>query len=315
MRAQWDLSFLEVIPPMTIRLAVPLLLLCPTFALAQVQPALNGSFTAVNSAAGDQLDPHVDCDRAPYTSENMQTVRSEIRYFDFATSTDHLIPGGNGTDSLSDVSGTRIAFTEVVNFTSQVAIYDTAAGLPERTHIPGAKQGRPALGGNLVAYEDRSFLPAPNQSEIAVYDLSLGLDAGTRLTNDVLLDQNPALSPSGNVVVWEKCATTGTKCDVFSAVRTGPTAFTTHQLTTTGADSTAENRGPDTNGTLVVYISNKDGDNDIYYQPVAGGTEFQINLPGDQRDVSISGDMVAFESNGGGSQYDIYIWDLRSSIL
>ena len=48
---------------------------------------LNGTFQVVNNGPGDQTNPHVSGDIAAYTSDD--GVNSQIRYFDFVTSTDH----------------------------------------------------------------------------------------------------------------------------------------------------------------------------------------------------------------------------------
>jgi len=209
-------------------------------------------------------------------------------------------------DSLSDVYGGRIAFTEATISGPQIVIFDAAT--QTRTVIPGFGHSHPALGGNLMAFEDRSFSTNPNESEIGIYNLSTG--TVTRLTNDALFDKNPAVSPTGNAVVWEKCQTNGLSCDIYSAVQTGPGTFQTQLLTGAGED-----RGPNTNGALVGYISDKSGANDIYYQPVGGGAETRLSIPGDQRDVSISGNLIVFESNAGALQYDVYVYDIVGNRL
>ena len=293
---------------MTTRLAALLASCICTVAFAQASPSpsLTGSFSAVNNSQGDQTNPHVDCGVTSYTNDDF-AGHSTIHYWDFTTSTDHVIPG-NGLDRLSDLAGNKVAFTELnADGDDVVALYDIAAGT--RIDLPGTKSSSPALGGNLVAYEDRGYLVPPNQSEIDLYDLNT--NSVTRLTNDVLFDKNPAVSPSGNAVVWEKCQTDGTGCDIYSATQDGPGLFTAHALTVAGG----EDRTPDTNGTIAVYVSNRSGQNDIYYQPVAGGTETHLSIPGDQRDVAISGNLIAFESNGGGSGYDIYVYDLAANTL
>jgi len=286
------------------RLAALLFFCTSTLALAQA-PTLSGTFSVVNNGSGDQTDPHVDCDLAPYTNDDFFGSLS-IRYYNFANDTDNAIPG-NGTDTLSDVSGNLIAFTEASPTGPQVIVFN--ATTQTRTALPGVQHSHPALGGSKVAYEDRSFFPNPNESEIVVFDQSN--NSSVRLTNDSLFDKNPAMSPSGTVVIWEKCQSTGTGCDIYTAVQAGPGTWTTHQLT----GALGEDRGPDTNGTLAVYVSNKSGENDVYYQPVVGGAETRLAIPGDQRDVTISGHLIAFESNGGSSQYDIYVYDLAGSNL
>jgi len=271
-------------------------------------PMLAGTFQPVDAGLGDQFDPHVDCNLVSYTSDDLHG-REEIRYFDFSTNTDHVIPG-NGADSLSDVSGGRIAFTEANISGPQVVIFDIAT--QTRTVIPGFDLSHSAFGGNLMAFEDRSLVAGANPSDIGLYDLSTG--TVTRLTIDGLFNRNPGVSPAGNAVVWEKCQTDGSACDIYASIQTSPGVFTTSALTGAAGD----NRGPDTNGQIVVYISNRSGENDIYFQPVAGGAETRLAIPGDQRDVSIAGNLIAFESQvvmGTTTEYDIFVYDLNTAKL
>ena len=263
---------------------------------------LPGTTQAINNGPGNQTNPHIYCDLASYTNDDFQGA-STIHYFDFSTSTDRVIPGNQ--DLLSDIAGSRIAFTEVHADGDHVAVYDTVS--QATTFVPGAARSNPSIGGNLVAFEDRSFSTNPNESEISVYDQSTG--TVTRLTNDALFDRNPAVSPTGNAVVWEKCQPNGTGCDIYSAIQTGPGTYQTQLLTGPGED-----RLPDTNGEIVVYISDKSGENDIYFQRVGGSTEFHLAIPGDQRDVSISGDLIAFESQVQVG-YDVFVYDLSTGNL
>jgi hypothetical protein len=277
----------------------------PTVALQTATvPMLTGNFQVVNNGPGNQYNPHVDCNLVSYTNDDFMGT-STIHYFDLSTNTDKVVPG-NGVDLLSDVSGGLIAFTEVDFPGDGVFVFDTAS--QTRTAIPGRGRSNPRLGGNLVAFEDRSTLIYPNQSEIGVYDLNTGSVA--QLTNDALFDKNPAVSPTGNAVVWEKCQTEFSGCVIYSAIQTGPGTFQTQLLAGVG-----ENHMPHTNGQIAVYISNKSGENDIYYQPVGGGAETHLSIPGDQRDVSISGNLIAFESNAGGAGYDIYVYDISTAKL
>ncbi|HEX6648968.1 MAG TPA: hypothetical protein VF075_05500 [Pyrinomonadaceae bacterium] len=268
---------------------------------------LSGTFQVINNAAGDQTSPDLDCNLISYTNNDFQGS-SFIHYQAPPANTDFVVPG-NGLDTLSDVAGNRIAFTEVNAVSTGIAVFDAVTQF--RTDIPGVARSRPAIGADLVAYEDRSFFAAPNQSELGVYDLSTGTDI--RLTNDLLFDKNPTVSPTGNAVVWEKCQTDGFGCNIYSAVQTSPGVFTTRALT-----SAVENRNPDTNGQIAVYISNRTGENDIYSQPLTGGAETRIAIPGDQRDLSISGNLISFESQvqlGSQTEYDIFVYNLSNANL
>ena len=267
---------------------------------------LSGTFQVVNNGLGDQTDPDLDCNLTSYAGQDSQGY-SRIHYLAPPANTDYLI-SGNGLDTQPDVGGNRIAFTEGNPTGSGIAVFDAISQF--RTDIPGAARSHPAIGGDLVAYEDRSFFVGPNQSELGIYDLSTETD--TRLTNDLLFDKNPSVSPTGNAVVWEKCQTDGLGCNIYAAVQTSPGVFTTSALT----NAAGENRYPDTNGQIAVYISNRSGENDIYYKPLTGGAETQIAIPGDQRDLSISGNLIAFESQPQNqTEYDIFVYDLNTANL
>ena len=259
---------------------------------------LPGTTQAVKVGPGDQTNPHVDGNMASYTEVDDFSGSSQIYYFDFATNVTQAVPG-NGVDLLSDIAGSQIAFTEVDWDGDHILVYDTVSH--STTIVPGWSRSHPSIGGNLIAFEDRSFSSA---SEISVYDLTTG--TVSRLTNDSLLDQVPAVSPTGDAVVWEKCQINGTGCDIYSATRTSAGTFQTQLLTGVGED-----RRPHTNGDLVVYVSDKSGENDIYFQRVGGSTEFHLSIPGDQREPTISGDLIAFESGTPGN-YDIFVYDLST---
>jgi len=266
---------------------------------------LPGTTQAIKVGPGNQTNPHVDCNLVSYTEVDDLFATSQINYFDFATNTNQVVPG-NGIDLLSEISGNHIAFTEVHSDGDHVAIFDTVA--QTTTFVPSARRSNPSIGGNLVAFEDQSF-SADLLSEISISDQSTG--TVTRLTNDALDDKNPEVSPTGNAVVWEKCQGNGTGCDVYLATSTGPGTFATRVLTGAGED-----RRPYTDGQIVVYTSDKSGENDIYFQRVDGSTEMHLAIPGDQRDVTVAGNLIAFESQASNSpEYDIFVYDLRSGNL
>ena len=279
----------------------------PSASVQTTVPMLTGELQVVNDGPGDQTDPHVNCDRVAYTNDDNQGSQL-IHYFDFATNTDHAVPG-NGPSLLSDVSGGLITFTEGTISGSIVVLFDPAT--QTRTVVPGFHNNHSRLGGNIVAYQNLSFspLPDPTLGEISVYDRTSGVVS--RLTNDSLYDRRPAVSPTGNAIVWEKCQTTGLGCDIYVARQTSPGVFVTEPFAT--GDS--EEREATTDGDIVVYISNQSGDYDIYVQPLTGGPANRIAIPGDQRDVNLAGNLLSFESNAGTTQFDVYVYDLSNANL
>jgi hypothetical protein len=92
----------------------------------------------INNGPGDQTDPHVSGDLASYTDGN---VNSSVRYFRFSTALDQAIPTPTGvSDSLSDVSGSRIVFTRAVGGCDRLLLFDvgTTSAWTESTLNPSS---------------------------------------------------------------------------------------------------------------------------------------------------------------------------------
>ncbi len=284
--------------------------LLPAIALGQVTygPALTGTTSVVNNGPGDQTDPHVSCDSVAYTSDVAGS--SQIRYHDVRVNTDNAVPNNGAFDSLSDVNGTRIVFTRTIPGQSSIYLFDTAtpAVSPvELSPLLGSERRAAALGGNTVAWQDFTFGSTILDSEIVVYDIPS--HAALRLTTDALLDRTPAVSPDGNVVAFAKCDTSGTTCDIYTSVKSGGVFSAPQQLTGALGDDTL----PDTNGTVVVYGSSRGGGQDIYFQPVNGGTESQLVLPGDDVNPNVAGSLVAFEHlEPGALNRDLLLYDMAT---
>src|SRR5262249_14843576 len=150
-----------------------------------------------NNGLGNQTNPQVECDLVTYTNDVLGS--STIHYLDLSTNTDREIPGDE-VDLLSDVSGSRVAYTEVDNDGDHIMVFDTVS--QTRTIVPGLARSNPSIGGNLVAFEDRSSQPAGqwNIATIGLYDLGTG--ALTQLTDNSMHNANPSVSPDGDAVVW-----------------------------------------------------------------------------------------------------------------
>ena len=263
-------------------------------------PFIDGTVQTVKNGAGNQSDPHLSCNRVSYTDDSFQGI-ARVHYQDLSTGTDNAIPS-NEADLLSAISGSRVAYTKVTASGDTIRIFD--ANSQTTTVVPGTRRSNPSIGGNLVAFEDTSTLTP----EISTYDLSTGIV--TPLTSDSLYDRNPRVSPNGNAVVWEKCQLSGLGCDIYAAVQSSPGVFTTRALTTGGGEDLL----PSTDGEVVVYTSNRTGENDVYYQPLNGSSEVHLSILGDQRHATVSRHLISFESRYLTS-YDIYVYDIRAGNL
>lgn len=298
------------------RILAAVLLSMPLLAWGQVTsgPPITGTLSTVNDGPGDQTDPHVSGDWVAYTSELNGT--SEIRYHHLTDSTDAAIPSNGGLDFLSDISGSTLVFTHVTSASAIELLDVSQGGAPvELDPQPGSNRREGRIGGGTVVWQDFAFTGDLSTPELVAYDVAA--QTSTRLTDDALLDKDPAVSPDGQVVAWTKCQQDGTGCHIFDATRTG-TSWTSNQLTS-GAEEAAF---PDTNGQLVVYSAvrteNGVSDEDIYWQPVGGGAEHRLALPDRQTNPNISGNLIAFEgfdSTAALPNFDIYLFDVSSQTL
>ena len=242
-----------------------------------------------------QTDAHVDCNLVSYT--NLNNGLPSVKYFNLLTNTEFSVPNDPepyAETFLSDVSGSRVAYSlttlEGNVLVSRINVFDAATNITFR--VPGDTYLRNStIGGDLVAFESREDL---RQTTVGVQVYDFGTGTLTQLANeDNVLNLDPAVSSNGNVVAFEKCTSPRTNCDVYSAVRTTTGTFSMSQLT----GPAAEEMNADTNGTLVVYESLSNGDRDIAYQPVGGGAETRIAIPGFQRNPNVIGNLISFESS------------------
>jgi hypothetical protein len=273
---------------------------------------VGGTIVAVNNGPGDQTEPRVSGDLAVYTAKDFVNG-STIHYFDFLTGIDHIVPAGAPLDSdnLSDVSDGRIAFTRtrVSDGKSAAMLFDVASGTlreldPQAPQTPMTRFGT-VVGGDSVAYQELGV----GNWDIFAYDLASGTTANLSQSHDS--DGNPAVGPAGDVVVWERCV--GSNCDILQAVRSGGAWGSP----TTVAATLSNDANPDTDGTTVVYDSQRPSATaqDIYLKPVSGGPEVPLQLAGFQQNPSISHGVVAFESLSASFDWDVYVYVIATNTL
>jgi Tol biopolymer transport system component len=301
------------------RLILAVLCWVPVVAVGQtLGEPLVGTRKVVNNGPGNQSDPHVSGSLVAYTNETQGM--SEIRYHDLSTSQDLAIPNGGAYDFVADISGDTVVFTRVLSSSNSIFTYNVATQGPavEVAPQPSSNRRGAVVGNGTVVWQDFSYPTPSSQPEIAAFDLNT--QTLVRLTNDNLLDRTPAVSTDGSVIVWAKCASGNSGCDVWQAVSVpGPDGFQMMALT----GSEGEESQPDSNGQTAVYASTRTDasgvtDRDIFWKPVGGGTEYRLALPGLDANPSISGTLIAFERQDPSAptaNYDIMLFDLKTQTL
>lgn len=131
------------------------------------------------------------------------------------------------------------------------------------------------------------------------------------------INQNPGISADGTVVVWEGCPSIDqSTCLIWKAVRSAAGTWTSQQL---NSQLPGEQSHPDTDGTIIAYAtfsSPSANPAHIVWQPVAGGTEQVLNLPGSAIDASVSGGLIAFAYDAtGAGVHQIAVYDTASNVL
>lgn len=287
------------------RLAASIAALIPVMSLA-LSPSDGGPLTllpvTINASSGDQFDPHVSGDLAAYTAG------PNIRYYDFFSAADAMVPPEtDAVDNLSDVSNGKIVFSRSDALgRNPIMVFDVAtAAITEVDPQPFPVRTNGAIGSNTVAFIDLGLSPG---GELKVADLSGG---ATQVTNDSRLDRQPSVAPFGDLVVYQSCATSASNCDIRQAALSGGS-----WVVTALTNNSEHEANPDSDGVIVVYDANRSGERDIYWQSVGGDAEKVLNLAGEQRNPSVSGGVIAFESIAvGDTAADLFVYHVATNRL
>ena len=262
---------------------------------------VGGSTIPVDNSAGDQLDPHVNGDLAAYT-DAADPAQALIRYYDFLSpvSPNAAIPGSPDTiDTLSDVNGSHIAFAryDLVSGVRACKVFDVATSTII-TIGTATQVGATALGSDTVAFV--------NGSPGEIWEGSIAnpgaplVDISASGDNDV----SPAVSPAGNLITWSSCS--GFSCSVMKSTRSGGVWSAPSVVRAAPASN------PDTDGADIVF----DSAGDIFFEAVGGGADTQIVLSGIERNPSISGGVIAFESaTVSGAAADLFVYQIANNTL
>ncbi len=272
-------------------------------------PVSGGTPVVINNTPGDQTLPHVSGNLAAYTD----VADGHIHYYDFSTGIDAFVPAnGSLGDTLSDVSGTRVAFTRQTPTNDfEIGVFDVSSATTTLLDPhPGDLRLGSALGGNTLVYVD--FNSGTGSGDIFAVALPDGVPV--LVSGSPLQEQNPNVSPAGDVIVWEQCPTPS-NCDVMMSTLTGgiwsaPTAV---------VNSAFNEENPDTDGVNVVYDADRGAPSgqDIFIHPLSGSAaETELELAGTQVNPSISGGVIGFESTVPPSlTADIYIYVIATNTL
>jgi hypothetical protein len=288
-------------------------------------PAPPGKLIVVSNGPDDQTDPHVSGNLVSYSSQggSVFVFFANVHYFDLSTGLDVVIPQGSGAqDFLSDVSGSTVVFNRLSSNSSSIFSFDTATVGAQPVEVSPPVQAfrtSPQIGGNTIAWEDHGLASSSINAAVVAYDTVSR--ATTVLVNDSTINQSPAISPDGLVIVWMKCATTTGPCSPWEAVLSNG-AWTAQQVVSRlqpAGQFTFSVRQVATDGAIVTYPGlNSQGVSQLAWQPVGGGTEQVLNGVnlGSFGGESASGGLISFSGiKAGANVRDIYVYDVATNAL
>jgi hypothetical protein len=279
-----------------------------------VHPA--GQTVLVAGGAASQIQPAIGGTLVTYTLSNGGSD-VKVHVHDLASGADVTIPNpGSRIDQLSDVSGTLVVFvgTDLPSSTNAIMAYDTNTPALAPLALdpqPNVIRTSPAIGGRTVAWQE--LVGSSLQTDIVAFNLDT--HQVTRLTTDgaSVINRDPAVSSDGSVISWDKCPPDGLSCQVFAATRRPDGTWGGGVQLTSGPEPSIQ---PATNGQIVVYVGQRAGEWDLLWQPVGGGAEQRLSLPGVQSIPHISGSVVSFESMApGASTVDVFVYDTNRGSL
>jgi Tol biopolymer transport system component len=253
---------------------------------------VNGTITVINNGPGDQVIPSISDGVVAYTSIVGGT--SEVRYYDLQLGIESVVPQESSLDYLPDIDGSLIVYTRVSSESYEINLFDINSGGSFIVLDPqqGSLREKPSIGGQMVAWVEYGLNEDQYLSEIVVYDRTTNMT--TRLTDDQFFDTDPNVSPDGSLIVWTKCQVYYSGCHVWQAIYTG-SGWDVSPL-----EGSGEQTNPSTDGQYILYSSYLDNtttESNIFWQLRGGSEEYELVLPGNQRNPVVDRGIVVFESS------------------
>jgi len=263
-----------------------------------------GTAATVADGPGDQTDPHASGSLISYTDATAEGLR-EVKAYDLATGARSVVPKpADVVDLLSDVSGSRIVFTRVsATGVWNIGVYDVVTrSSTVIDYQPNGERTTPSIGANTVAFVDGSS----GQRHIYAFDLASGTLSQLSMAGSH--NGGAEVSPSGNVVVWLRCGPdSALPCTVVEATK-GAAGWTSRDVGTADGPGT----GVGTDGAIVAYVRG----GEIRWQPVGGGAEKSLVLPGADYDPKVADGSIVFQHfDGGQTTRDILLYDTATDVL
>lgn len=204
------------------------------------------------------------------------------------------------------IDGNRVVWKDDRNGHSDIYMYDFATSTETRITTDVNDQVWPSISGNYIVWQD----DRNGHWDIYMYDISTSTE--TRVTTSVSDEEQPCIS--GDRIVWHDDRNLGTSgIDIYLY-----TISTSTESTPFGTPASNQ-YSPWIDGNIVVWEDGRGvGGSDIYYydftSPVVDGTVVSSST-GVQYWPAVTGNRITWtEDRGTGTSYDVYLYDLSTSV-
>jgi beta propeller repeat protein len=258
--------------------------------LPSVPAQASGGFTFSESPVAvlpnEQDDPAISWPYVTYT--DYSSGNADVYYADLRDGSVHPAAVGPGDQQLADISGDSIVYTSSNGGDADVYVYDIAtAATTQITATPTTQESNPTISDDLVAWESYGT----GDGDVCVYRRAQATTTCLPAPSDQITpaasgDRVAYVDSQGNAAV-----------DVYDAG-----AGTTRQVYGGGVASVA------LDGNDVAWAEQTPLGYDVAVYDLARGTTTTLALPGDQLDVSVSGDWVSFDDEASG-QTHLGLWN------
>ena len=200
----------------------------------------------------------------------------------------------------------RIVFESNRDGNLEIYRMNADGSAPTRLTNDPATDNTPSISpdGRKVAFS------SDREGSADIYVMNIDGSGLTRLTSDPGLEQQPAWSPDGTKIAYQGSSIE--QYDIFVVDATGGTPV---DVTSTSANEASASWSPD--GTQLVFMSDRDGNEEVYRQNADGtGTATRLtNNPARDADPDWSpdGQKIAFFSDRPGSSCCGTVWTINAS--
>lgn len=282
-------------------LLVTLLVALPAFASASAAGAthtLTGVERQVTADPGNQYDPHLSGNLAVFTDDRAGDL--DVYYTDLSTGIESPVKVAPSDQELTDISGSRIAYTDYS--TVDIHVLDVSTGIDTNLTAAGkAAYGwgynavNPSIDGDLVTWwqdRDSSF-------QIVARNLATGEERAVATADPGRVVERPDVG--GSWITWEDCPST-----LAGVCSIGAYDWATGET----REVAAAGLHPRTDGVHVVYQAGDYPDEDLYAYDLATGTTQRLAVAGDQSIAQVSGDWVSYDTEPGDGLLHVGLWYL-----